>query len=977
MDKDTLKSRIGEDIYFLLQQKHDDNFFSYEEFTKAVDFLDEFLKLKGVSKFEVLAAFPPRLNEPLPPAELDEQGAELEDVLKIPRRIEPIVNQIKNKGWVSKISEPALINDYYVSRLVKSRCGLTHVAFSEAVLNAMHILGRCNNPDDWGHNKQGLVMGMVQSGKTISMLTLMATAMSTGYDLFVILTGGNESLRVQTQSRLNNTFDLHKGGYHTPIDTGKRTLYTPTFQSGFSSIPNPAPLQIFRPNDPNYELPPIIIITILKEVNNLKSLNEAIKEVKDYCIHEGIDFSRRYKTLILDDESDYASMNVSKDDKTAINEQIVRLRHVLPLNCYVGYTATPQGCFAASPDSTVGYPKDFLWLLEPPRNPLDSHSTLTYMGLHEFFLQFSDEVVRPLSTTSWPHYKKDLKGKAEGIFDPRQMKTLSGVNLNSLEDSFVNDILKGDYDFPADFKKAMGEFILGCSIRWSRFQIKQKDKAFPSIETVRKEYPYHSMMFNLSLTKNNHKLQRTLLEPIFGMLTYEFHKWKLGASPFFDDLWKSQVARTELFFPESPKIELKSLHRFMDYAIEICRTPIPEDESHFIYILNSSDEGVKLAYDSQSGYKATKKCAIFLGGNILSRGLTIENLSVSVYVRTQALTIGDTSLQMCRWFGHKKDDIDILGLYIMDDMVTLFKDIARCDDALRNQVKHLLIEGTSPSRILIELWSSSLFKATSPMKGRNLVSKTNSTVSYSGKTLELRQPFLSGDNVSLNRLIDCFEKKILLINAANKIHNHLNRGLLLMDVAFEDVLDLCNQLKFEKGSLFISPFEYSLFLKEWDEGYKRRILNHPVPRINIGVLGTAEEPRERARVFTFKPKDRKEAVEFATYKIGAITGGERKGNAYYKGDRFFDKDQKWHKANAGKDISHRSPDEDILLLFYRLNKDFLTTLQPDTDMREKLYLTKDDSGFMDLNYDHVITFVATTPAGGPSYKVHTNKMICI
>ena len=136
----------------------------------------------------------------------------------------------------------------------------------------------------------------------------------------------------------------------------------------------------------------------------------------------------------------------------------------------------------------------------------------------------------------------------------------------------------------------------------------------------------------------------------------------------------------------------------------------------YIYLLKSGPDGDKLNDEN----KEIKKTAIFVGGNILSRGLTIENLSVSFFIRTQASTLGDTTLQMCRWFGHKKNDIDIISLHLMDNVRGLFKDVTRCDEALRASIKRSIVEGKNPEQVLIELWSSNLFNVTSNLKARLL-----------------------------------------------------------------------------------------------------------------------------------------------------------------------------------------------------------------------------------------------------------------
>jgi hypothetical protein len=97
---------------------------------------------------------------------------------------------------------------------------------NEIELNATHILGRCNNPENWGENIQGLVYGMVQSGKTASMMTLMGLAKSAVYRLFIVLYSDKDSLRTQTQKRINESFDLNTGGYSKDSNNKVRSITT-------------------------------------------------------------------------------------------------------------------------------------------------------------------------------------------------------------------------------------------------------------------------------------------------------------------------------------------------------------------------------------------------------------------------------------------------------------------------------------------------------------------------------------------------------------------------------------------------------------------------------------------------------------------------------------------------------------------------------------------------------------------------------
>jgi hypothetical protein len=104
--------------------------------------------------------------------------------------------------------------------------------------------------------------------------------------------------------------------------------------------------------------------------------------------------------------------------------------------------------------------------------------------------------------------------------------------------------------------------------------------------------------------------------------------------------------------------------------------------------------------------------------------------------------------------------------------------------------------------------------------------------------------------------------------------------------------------------------------------------------------------------------------------LGSILGGSQvKAKDVYKGDRFFDKDNQWHLKNIKEEIDYREKNEDILILFYRIDSNYLLK-----DRRFGVVkLEKKDSGY--LNPDSVLTFAAVTPAGGPSYEVSTNSLV--
>jgi hypothetical protein len=125
------------------------------------------------------------------------------------------LSDLKEFGWLSdETLRNTIKSDKFYRNIVYPSIGEMPLEVkNEIELHSLHILGRSNDPNNWGDNIQGLVYGMVQSGKTASMMTLMGLAKSAGYRLFIILSGDKESLRNQTQKRINEAFNLAPLGY--------------------------------------------------------------------------------------------------------------------------------------------------------------------------------------------------------------------------------------------------------------------------------------------------------------------------------------------------------------------------------------------------------------------------------------------------------------------------------------------------------------------------------------------------------------------------------------------------------------------------------------------------------------------------------------------------------------------------------------------------------------------------------------------
>jgi hypothetical protein len=966
MTKEKLIKKLGKETFDALTNSYNMFNAEYEKFLTFLCNFEPILKSKGVGIDEVCQHFTLPINIPEIDNEVDEDDEELEDSLTIPGPSGPLLEQVKNKFWVKPDVEKKLSNSFYY-KLVTKNLNLEPSVQQNVSQNAIHILGRVTNPLNWDKDRQGLVMGMVQSGKTMSMLNVMALGMSSGYNLFILLAGTTESLRQQSQDRINQAFELEHSKFENVKE--KVTIISPTYSVGYSKIPFSG-ANIFLPHNPKRDYNPIIIITVLKQIDNLIKLNEDIEAVHTFCQRHNIDFNERYKAIVLDDESDNASLDISDGQAEGIYEQLVKLRGLIKKNCYIGYTATPQGCLAADQDKVIGYPRDFLWLLEPMKIP-GTQVNLSYLGLHEFFLRFSDSITKVLSPNAWPHYRKNLKGKVEGVFNPLTNQITKDEKLAILESDFADYLIRTK-KYPKEFIDAMINFIIGGGIRWYRYhEKKEPGSPVPDKDKVIVDYPYHAMMFNLSLTKKNQKKTRIFLNECWKIVRNKFNKWLVGKEPSFDLIWEEQLKKTKSFKTNEDLSNINQLKQFMLLVVNETSRQIPEQGAEFIYMLNSEKEADSLNYEDQDPYKRTKKCAIFLGGNILSRGLTINNLSVSVFVRTQVSSLGDTNLQMCRWFGHKFIDVDIISLYLMNDTRRLFKDITRCDDGLRASIKQSIIDNKSPLEVLIELWGSNLFNVTSNLKAKLLGKQAFSAVSYTGKVKDLRDPFCNGDIDKIEIVIDKFEKFISNVKCKTQ-KKHLNRGILFEDVDLDQVRNFLKSInEIPKDALYVSPVNYAEYLDTWEDCYEERTLDYDIPKINIGFMGLGKLS-ERQRDYAISPTNEVEAKTDIPSKIGSLLGGVRTGKKKYKGDRFFDKDQKWHDENIDKKkIGERGLTEPILILFYYLDPNYLFRFGKGKRAR----LKPKDTGY--LSTKKVLTMSIVTPFGGPQYKVFTNETIKI
>lgn len=529
-----------------------------------------------------------------------------------------------------------------------------------------NILRRIGDPNLDKLARRGLVVGHVQSGKTANMAALMAKAGDAGYKVVIVFAGVLDTLRQQTQLR----FDQELLGAYKNDENWAQLPYVKKFRE--SEFPNWRPGTYALSNDPkegeinanqprpellNRDLGPVLFVIKKTKVriNLLKEMLE--RTAKDF---EGLKYFP-LPTLVIDDESDQATINIKADkgEVAATNNAIRELLKILRVHSYVGFTATPFANLFIDPfyrPDSLGadlFPKHYIYPLKTPSS---------YFGAKELF-GLSDE--------------RDPEGENPGlpIFRVIEAKEVNNVKRGAIR-SLKNDLPK--------LNEAIDSFVLSCAARIFRGD-KSEDM---SMLVHPSSYTEMQNKFAYPIADEIKKLKNLFADDI------EWSKYRARLKVLWDsdfiptsDLVSKLVAKSNDKKSEFERLNIKN---YKSVSFEQIEKHIPEVLSDLeIKVLHSGSKDYLQYHDRNH-----PKRYIVVGGNKLSRGLTIEGLTVSYFVRNS--NSYDTLLQMGRWFGYREKYVDLTRLYLMAEAKYNFAELAYVEMDLREQFKKYALEGIRP-----------------------------------------------------------------------------------------------------------------------------------------------------------------------------------------------------------------------------------------------------------------------------------------
>ena len=578
-------------------------------------------------------------------------------------------------------------------------------AFAPEVISQLddltdRILDKLFNPqrDDVIINKKGLVVGQVQSGKTANYTGLICKAADAGFNLIIILAGIHNNLRSQTQTRIDEGFlgfdtqntrayDMNRTirigvGLIPGFDNAIANSYTTSTERGDFTK------QAANTAGFNFNNPQPIILVIKKNVSVLKRLYSWLKSQSTH------DIIANKSLLLIDDEADNASINTSRDgdDPTAINKNICKIIKLFNRSAYVGYTATPFANIFIPLDKDDLFPKDFIINLPAPDN---------YIGPEKVF-----------GTSANPDGNEDLLPIVFPVTD---------------SDTFVPAGHKRDDpkptidDIPESLKTAIKCFIITCAIRIARGQ----------------ENKHNSMLIHVSRFQAWQNHLKIIIDRLF-----KYYKSEIEANdPTIMEEFR------QIFEEDTP-----NYRSYCSITREIMNSPVLSRVDNRMR-LHTWNEIKPLLYravqkievksingtsgDSLTYYENEKNgiSVIAIGGDKLSRGLTLEGLSVSYFLRASKMY--DTLMQMGRWFGYRPGYVDLCRLFTSNELNEWYRHITLASDELREEFRYLAESGGTPENYALKVRTHpGQLQITSISKMRHT---RNIQVSWAGRLVETYQ----------------------------------------------------------------------------------------------------------------------------------------------------------------------------------------------------------------------------------------------
>lgn len=559
------------------------------------------------------------------------------------------------------------------------------------------ILDNMFNPklNDIVLGKKGLVVGQVQSGKTANYTGLICKAADAGFNFIIVLAGIHNNLRSQTQSRLDEGFlgfdtqfeRVYANNAQNKIGVGRSTLYPNLVAHSITTSEEKGDFTKRAAGIVNFNTSDPILLVIKKNVSVLRRLYSWLSTQPN-------DSKNSKSVLVIDDEADNASVNTNRPElnPTRINGLIRDIINIFNRNVYVGYTATPFANIFIAQDDTDLFPRDFIINLPAPSN---------YIGPEKVF-----------GTSLTPDENND---------DILPIVFRVSDYSNFVPEGHKKDDDKPSFsDLPESLRTAIKCFIVTCAIRIARGQGNK----------------HNSMLIHLSRFQIWQNTIKEIVEQLFRYYKQEIEANDPAILEEFRCIFEEDTDNYTSYTSTTNKI-LNSSFSNIDNDMKVHTweeiKPLLNRAAQKIIIKSingSSGDVIDYQQNDRTGISV-----IAIGGDKLSRGLTLEGLSVSYFLRASKMY--DTLMQMGRWFGYRPGYVDLCRLFTSPELNEWFRHITLASEELRDEFNYLAESGQTPEQYALKVRQhDGILQITAINKMRNT---RQIEVSWAGKLRETYQ----------------------------------------------------------------------------------------------------------------------------------------------------------------------------------------------------------------------------------------------
>lgn len=667
--------------------------------------------------------------------------------------------------YVGERRKPGPFMDRYLQKLEEGNWAVESVRqLRESTARVLEVLDDPARPGPW--DWRGLVVGDVQSGKTAHYAGVVNRAADAGYRVIVVLAGMHNVLRLQTQKRLDQDFlgydtdpkSVSDTGRRIPIGVGRINPRLIVDSLTVSSIGGDFSQKVAR--QANFApLSQPCLLVVKKQGKVLQNLNRWIKRLPDE--------SRAAPLLVIDDEADQASVDTGDQpllpdgtfdedyDPKRINGEIRKLLNAFERSAYVAYTATPFANILMHDERRAQdygadlFPATFIVSLTPP-----------------------DDYFGPVAV-----FGTNDEGDDDGLPLIRHVDQTGEDWIRDRHDKTLVPRFDGQDSIPPSLERAIDAFLLACASRAARGQGRE----------------HNSMLVHVSRFVDVHQIVHRQVE------AYLVNTRALISGGDRETISRLHSMWVEDFEPTAnellPTVFGRQTIRSAWQQVLDC---LADSSDKIQVILANGKSKNDIDYDS---YKATGRSIVAVGGDKLSRGLTLEGLTVSYFLRIARQY--DSLLQMGRWFGYRRGFADVCRLYTTPDMEDWFTHVSTANKELRSEFIHMQQTGATPKEYGLRVEGHSILNVTAPGKQRYA---TPRQVSFAGEgkiqTVMFRDKTLIEQNAATT---DAFIESLgegmespVRPGTAGKARA---RGELWNNVSGRAVGDFLSGLSFPPGSL--------------------------------------------------------------------------------------------------------------------------------------------------------------------------------